>query len=369
MKRKKLINKILTSVFMMVIFASCDGDVNDVKWGDSKVYMPQASMLNGGVTNNFPVPFTSSNIKNHEIDNNTNSLKIVLGVYRSGLKDLEAFSVKVTVNQDSTNSVVNKTIKGIALPTDTYTLPTEVSVKDGERSAVFYLTVDVNKLLTKYPSYATKKMCLVVEISEPTKYELNNSLSRTNVIITGSAFMPAPIILQDGDFGTGSELKWLTASHDGDLPAISDAVKIANGVLTMNYGTGTVTRTITVYHPVTLVKGVKYKFSASAKWTGGKSAEFYFIGSSLKPTDGVGYSKTNSVHNFFTGLDVWMAAPNFSTAGSGTFPQAGKYQGGIAQSTGEFTANFTDGYVVIIATCWGGNIGNLEIDNIKIEEL
>ncbi len=356
---------------MAIGFSACDPDVNDTQWGDAKIYMPQASMGDGGITNNFPVPLANMETNNYEIDSTstTKTLKVILGVYRSGLQTKEAFSVKVASSLDLTNALVTKTLKGVALPYDTYTLPTEVSVKDGERSATFYLLVDLKKLQANYPDYATKKMCLSVGISDPTKYTLNPALSTTNVIINGSSFLPAPIILQDGDFGTGSELNWLTASHDGTIPAISDAVKIANGVLTMNYGTGNVTRTITVYHPVSLTVGVKYKFTAQATWTGAKSAEFFFIASSVKPTDGVAYSKTSSAHNFFTGLDVWMAAPNFSTAGSGTFPQAGKYQGGINASTGEFTANFTNGYVVIIATCWGGNIGNLTIDNLKIEEL
>jgi len=359
--------KILLIVILFILgLTSCEQDASDVKWGITKIYMPQASVFNGGLNNNYPVPLNNNvATKNYEIDSVTNTLKIVLGVYRSGLQALEAYSVKVGVNNDSTSSVVSQTLKGVELPADTYTLPSEVSVANGERQAIFYLSVDLNKLKTKYPAYATRKLCLVVGISDPTKYELNAALSKTNVIINAAAFMPVPVILKDGIFDAGSEQNWLLTSLDGTIPALTDAAKVANGVLTMNYGTTAVTRSIAVYHPISLENGVNYKFSAQATWSGATSAEIFFVLSTVKPITGQNYVKTN---NYFTGLDAWMPTPNFSTSGTGTFPQAGKWENGINRSSGEFKANFTDGYVIILATTWGGNIGNVVIDNIKIEE-
>jgi len=367
MKRLKENKVLLIALLVLIGFSSCSEDATDKQWGITKIYMPQASVLNGGLTNNYPVPLNNNvATKNYELDTVTNTLKIVLGVYRSGLQTLEAYSVKVAVHPDSTSSVVSQTLKGVELPADTYTLPTEASVANGERQSIFYLTVDLNKLMTKYPGYAAKKLCLVVGISDPTKYELNPALSRTNVIINASAFMPVPAILQDGSFDTGSEQNWLLTSLDGTIPALTDAAKVANGVLTMNYGTTAVTRSIAVYHPISLENGVNYKFSAQATWSGATSAEIFFVLSTVKPITGQNYVKTN---NYFTGLDAWMPTPNFSTSGTGTFPQAGKWENGINRSSGEFKANFTDGYVIILATTWGGNIGNVVIDNINIEAL
>lgn len=241
-----------------------------------------------------------------------------------------------------------------------------VSVKDGERQAFFYLNVDLNLLKSKYVNYANKKLCLVVEISDPSKYELNEALSKTKVIINASAFMPTPVILTGGEFDDSSVPFWSKTSIDGTTPTLENALKIENGNLIIDFGTGNVTRSVAISHPVELEMGLTYKFSAAASWTGATSAELFFILSTVKPTSSMGYNKTN---NYFTALDVWLPAPNFSTSGSGIFPQVGKYEKGINRSTGEFTANFTQGYVVVLATCWGGNVGLVTIDRIKIEEL
>lgn len=189
----KRINKFfLLGVVILILngFTSCEQDASEVKWGIAKIYMPQASILNGGLNNNYPVPLNNNAAtKNYEIDSINKVLNVDLGVYRSGLQSLEAYSVKVQSYADSTTKVVAQTPNSIELPADTYTLPTEVSVKNGERQTTFYLSVNLNALSTKYSNYATKKLCLVVGISDPTKYELNLNLSRTNVIIDASVFM------------------------------------------------------------------------------------------------------------------------------------------------------------------------------------
>lgn len=347
-------------------FFSCEDD-SDKEWGQTKIYMPQASMLNGGINNNYPVPLNNNPAtKNYLIDESTNTLQVVLGVYRSGLQALESYSVKVSVDEEGTQGLVAATNRGVMLPSDTYTLPSDISVKDGERQTNFYLSVDLNKLIADHPSLSGKKICLTVGISSPTKYELNEKLCKTNVIIDGASFLPAPPIIKGGDFASGSEVNWTMVSLNGEQPTVAEAAKIANGYLTMNYGTEKVNRSIAVYQPLELTEGNKYRFSAKVSGTGADAAEIAFILSTIEPKENIGYNKEN---NYFSLLDVWWSQhPNFSDAFSATFPQCGQWEKGFDRSTGEFTANFSKGYIIILITTWNGNIGNVTIDDIRIEE-
>ncbi|MDR1681846.1 MAG: DUF1735 domain-containing protein, partial [Candidatus Symbiothrix sp.] len=200
-----------TALLMIMAAAlySCEPDDNEKEWGNTKVYMPQAAILDGGLSNNYPVPLNNNaSTNNYKVDSETNTLKIVLGVYRSGLQELQAFSVDVAADLSATATAVPAVTKGIALPTDVYSLPGKVSVDGGKRESIFYLDVDLNKLINDYPDYNTKQMVLVVAISNPSQYELNTNLAKTTVIIDGASFMPVRKIVQGGDFEAGSEAYW-----------------------------------------------------------------------------------------------------------------------------------------------------------------
>lgn len=366
---KDLSKNTIVCFFLLILtgFYSCE-DATDKEWGTPKVYMPQASMLNGGINNNYPVPLNNNPAtNNYVIDEATQTLNVVLGVYRSGLQPLEAYQVKLSVDNGRTSEIVSSTNRGVELPSDVYSFPTEVSVKDGERQAVFHLSVNLGKLISDYPSYSNKKLCLALSLSNPSKYELNEKLSTTNVIIDGASFLPAPVIVKGGDFAPGSETYWTAVSLNGTKPALADAAKIGNGYLTMNYGTEKTDRSVAVYQPIELVEGNKYRFSAKASGTGADAAEMAFILSTIQPQENQSYNKEN---NYFSLLDVWWGQhPNFSDQFSGTFPQMGQWEKGIDRKTGEFTANFSKGYMIILITTWNGTIGNVTFDDIKIEEL
>jgi len=188
---KYKLNKIPTLcclIFATVIMFSCEEDDNKKEWGNTKVYMPQAAILNGGLTsNNYPVPLNNNaSTKNYKLDEANKLLHVYLGVYRSGLQKLESYSVQVAADNAATSAYVAGNANRIALPNDAYTLPDKVTVPDGEREAVFHLTVDLKKLGADFLS---RNIVLVVGISNPSKYELNESLSKTTVIINGSFFL------------------------------------------------------------------------------------------------------------------------------------------------------------------------------------
>lgn len=364
-ENKRLVIALL--LLTMALACACEDDA-DKKWGIAKIYMPQSSILNGGINHHYPVPLNNNAATdNYIIDEETGTLQIVLGVYRSGLEELDAYSVKVSADAGATAELITSVNRGVILPADVYTLPEKISVSIGSREAIFCLSVDLNKLIADYAELANKKLCLSVAISEPDRYELNESLCRTDIIIDGPSFLPAPQIVKGGDFASGSEIYWKKVDLSGITPALDDAVKIADGSLVFDYGTEKVTRSIAVYQPVELEEGNRYKFSATVSSTGADAAEMVFILSSVEPVEGVEYDKTN---NYFSLLDVWWGQhPNFGDKFSGMFPQSGQWEQGFNRQTGEFTANFAKGYIIILVTTWNGTIGNVVFDNIKIEEV
>lgn len=176
-------------------------------WGIKKIYMPQASMLNGGLTNEYPVPMPSLPVDNYRIDK-SGMLDVILGVYRSGKGDLRSYQVEVFVDEEATARAVAATDRGIALPRELCTLPDRVSVPDGDRQETFDLQIDLPRLIEEYPEYNKNRMIVVVGIRNPSRWELNESLSRTTVIVEGSAFLPVVPILKNGSFGPGSSENW-----------------------------------------------------------------------------------------------------------------------------------------------------------------
>lgn len=168
-------------------------------WGIKLVYMPQAAMYNGGLTNEYPVPMPNASTPNYRLSED-NIMTIPLGVYRSGLGDLEAFSVKVSADAEATTQALTSVSRAVALPDDCYTLPETAEIADGERESIFYLTVDIRKIIDEHPEFNKNKMVLAVTISDPSKYELNENLNTTIVSIEGSEFLPVVPIVKNGGF-------------------------------------------------------------------------------------------------------------------------------------------------------------------------
>jgi len=366
----KTINKLyilLVGLICMTTFLSCEEADNEKEWGISLVYMPQAAILNGGLDNNYPVPLNNNPAtQNYFIDEGTNTMKIVLGVYRSGLQKLQSYSVKVSVDDIATANAVKSISRAVALPTDVYSLPEEVPVADGERENTFYLSVDMNKLLGKYGNYNSNKLVLAVRIKDPTRYELNEDLSTTIVVINASSFMPAPTIISGGDFEDGTESFWMIKTVDGTYN--ENYVKIQGGHLSISYGADPVTQSMACYQSIQLLQGVKYKLSADFTCSGtAKDGQFFFCISTNEPVEGSGYIDPQS--GLFANIDTWQ--PNgLGTKISGTMPQVATWTGGIDKTSGEFTPSAPGQYyIIIVAACWNGSVGDITVDNLKIEEL
>ena len=178
---KNKIKHIVLTIMLIIatLMTSCTKSDNEVEWGITKIYMPQA--YTG--TAFYAVP----NGKNYSIDTINNKINISLGVYRSKLQKLESFSVQVAIDNDTINELINNGLiaKTALMPSEIYTIPSSVVVPDGKRDMSFNLILDKDKLMAfkNNPTNNGLSLALAVYISNPTKYELNIALSKTIVIV------------------------------------------------------------------------------------------------------------------------------------------------------------------------------------------
>jgi len=388
---KKIGNKIgllASFVFTVGLLFSCGKDDSKEEWGFAKVYMPQAALTDGGITNNYPVPFNSSNgTQNYEIDSLNNLLHITLGVYRSGLQTLESFSVKVAIDEVATATAVANTDKSAELPQDCYTIPNEATVPDGGRQAIFMLTIDLNKLISEHGELGKKQLILVVGISDPTKYELNEALAKTTVIIDASHFMPTPPpqygpeLVDGGDFeGYDLTQKWmcikqLTADTDDNIATIEV------GRLKIMYPTP-IRCGIAVCQQVVLEGGKEYAFSVDLSMSGqsesGGTFQFLTLISPTIPPENGNISSVGTFSadgNFYAWMGTYAnnnAGNIYRTTSGGTLPMIdGIYTN---MSMGRFLAplSYTGKPVYVIFAFFSsdaaGNAGTILIDNVSLKE-
>ncbi len=166
-----------------VMFSSCE---KESEWGVRKVYMPQAA-INNNTNHEYYVPMSGQQNDNYSISDG--KLNVFLGVYRSGQGDLQSYTVDVYYDADASTSAASTSADRVVLSADYFTIPATVTVEDGSRQNTFYLTIDLEKLKADHPEYNTKMMVVAVGIANPTKYELNEDISKTIVVIDGSKFI------------------------------------------------------------------------------------------------------------------------------------------------------------------------------------
>lgn len=168
-----------------ICFAGCSKDDSSVAYGSSYVYMPEAIVQSGGTSNTYTVPTASSGVDsstyNFIYDSTNNKIKVILGVYRSGLEGLSSFSVTVSASTDTITKMITagKISNGVAMSSSIYSLPSNVTVPSGSRSVSFYLSLNLDSL----KNYTGKNLALAVSISNPTKYTLDTTLATTIVVV------------------------------------------------------------------------------------------------------------------------------------------------------------------------------------------
>lgn len=186
---KMKVNLAILSLVMVVsaFLTSCEKSDSETLFGNSLIFIPQAT-VSGGQNAHFLVPSGTNNFTyNFKVDTLGNTVNVLLGVSRSGLEAYSAYSVDITTQSDTINTLIANgkinltasTIPVELLPEAAYTLPSVVAVPDGSYSANFKLAIKMDQLKT----FAGKKVALCVVISNPTKYELNLRNSKVIVLI------------------------------------------------------------------------------------------------------------------------------------------------------------------------------------------
>ncbi len=164
------------SVISLFALASCAKGDGDKEYGVEKVYIPQ-SMADGGITNIYNVPSGDGEYTyNFSIEDET--VEVYLGVIRSGKQSGESFTVDVVVNEETT--VAQATALGAeVMPSELYTLPTQVKVDAGTSGTTFHLSLNKEAL----KSNAGKKFVLCIALANPSKYELSENAAEVTVLV------------------------------------------------------------------------------------------------------------------------------------------------------------------------------------------
>ncbi len=253
MKRIFILFLFVTTIFVV----SCDSkDVFDED-GLTSIYMPQASMLNGGFSNVYPVPFENGNIENYALDANTKQMKVVLGVKNSG-RSKNGFSVNVVADLEKTKSVVeNQQVENsVQLPEGTYALPQSVSVASESNEKSFFLEVNVQKIIDEYPEYFEKKMVLAVKITG--NDNINSALATTLVVIDGAKFLPTPPPPPIETMLDSNAWKILPQNVGG--PTGAATINVIDGNIHYSNGTDYGKFNHVIYQPVQVVAGETYSY-------------------------------------------------------------------------------------------------------------
>ena len=178
----------LVAVMAMIGLVGCEKNDSDTPFGNSVIYIPQATVGNGQ-NQIYQVPSgKDKNTFNFKVDTLGKIVNVFLGVTRSGLDAYNSYSVNVGIRTDTVatliaNGLINPPSTTILpveiLPASAYNLPATVSVPDGQSSAGFYLAIKLDVLKT----YTGKKVALCVTISDPTKYSISPVNNKVIILI------------------------------------------------------------------------------------------------------------------------------------------------------------------------------------------
>lgn len=377
--KMRLIHIIACFSVLMMAAASCE---EKMEWGNIYVYMPQASILDGGVTHNYPVPLDNNpTTRNYSIDG-SGKLLVTLGLYRSGLQALEAFSVEVYADAAASDAAA---VAGgyTVIPDGYWSIPETVSVQDGQREAVFSLAVDIPKLQEDFPDLFDKTIVLAVGIRNPSRYQLNESLALTTVLIDCVKFFevpPPPELVPGGQFNDEDKQYWHYADASNSYKE-GEIFVIADGKLTI-YADGLYDNLVGEYWVElneTLVPGKTYELTMEVTASGGGFNGEFNVGLAPEHSeDGYRYPIKNKVENgasldykdyFFASLGGWGATDPLASPFSGNLPEDAPYVAGFVSGSSTFVAGENQKYLCLQGCAWAGTIGIVTVDNISLKEV
>ena len=170
-----------------MINAGCKKPDSETKFGYTYIYIPQ-STVSDGQNNFYPVPTGIDSLTyNYSVDTTKKIVNVFLGVTRSGLQAANGYSVSLSTNADTVNSLIGQVLalntdstvtSATLLPDSAYSLPKTVIVPSGSNATNFNLVINEQILKT----YANQIVVLYVSLSNPSQYML--SPTNSQVIIT-----------------------------------------------------------------------------------------------------------------------------------------------------------------------------------------
>lgn len=255
----------------------------------------EASLLDGGMTNDFPIPFTSKPGTWHTFDDMSLSLSVPLHVRRTDEEDViyEPFSASIVQDYTKSAEVASGMENAVAIP-EGYSGLSETVVFDAstsEKEVTLY--IDFERISADHPEFAGKKLVLSLLLSDPDKYELDPKLSCINIIIDADKFLYLPDpgnLLEGGRFSKRDASKWsIVNASSASEPVPEGQFFIAGDVLNLNISKA---YNYTCSHAVDISEPGYYRMSLSFKGNGGAkawSSRLYVILSENKPTAGVNY--------------------------------------------------------------------------------
>ena len=214
--RKVSANPLLLLFVVVLTFGACEFNtpVRDADYPDQLIYLPAAVGGNfeiSDIARRIGDPPVPGNPYRYVVDIENRQFLVPLGVYRSGIDNIGAFSIDIEANNDTINDIIaaGDTIIKL-LPSSEYTMVNSVDMPDGEELAKFNLVVDLDFLRDNYP---TDVYALGVSISSPER-ETNPELS-TAIIVLHTAIMKPKA---DFSFGlAGEDSLTINFLNDSDM--------------------------------------------------------------------------------------------------------------------------------------------------------
>jgi hypothetical protein len=187
--------KLLIALSVATILVSCEYQTyQDAPYPDQLIYMPAAVFNNyliDAVPAHVGVVPTPGYTYRFSVDTAARKFNIPLGVYRSGINNDGAFNVDIAINTDTITKLLaipgKLPVGTILLPSDKYSIPASVVMKDGGELAKFELAVDLDLLLGAYPA---GKYAIAVTISSSAR-KSNPKLATTIIVIDTKIMKPA----------------------------------------------------------------------------------------------------------------------------------------------------------------------------------
>ena len=194
MKKNPIIG--IKILILLILFTynmnSCSYDeFKPADYTESKLYMPAA--VRGVFTIDnvpqqmewLPIPGYGYDFK---IDIKKNKFIVPLGVYRSGIERKGDINVNIEVKNDTVNMLLSEEkIPALTklLPTDQYSLPQSITIRDGRELGLFDLEINLDFLLSK----TDEIFALGVGISS-SKLDINSDISTTIIVIHTKLLIP-----------------------------------------------------------------------------------------------------------------------------------------------------------------------------------